>query len=80
MKGNYKKWLDRIKSKQDKLQDTTGKIGVGKTDNRCSYPFHNDGIDYCWGYAEKVDRNATQGEIETMCASNGGCAFWNRRP
>ena len=32
MKGNYKKWLDRIKSKQDKLQDTTGNIGVGKTD------------------------------------------------
>ena len=32
MKGNYKKWLDRIKSKQDKLQDTTGKIGVGKPD------------------------------------------------
>ena len=32
MKGNYKKWLGRIKSKQDKLQDTTGSIGVGKTD------------------------------------------------
>ena len=32
MKGNYKKWLDRIKSKQDRLQDITGNIGVGKTD------------------------------------------------
>ena len=32
MKGNYKKWLDRIKSKQDRLQDVTGNIGVGKTD------------------------------------------------
>ena len=32
MKGNYKKWLDRIKSKQDRLQDVNGNIGVGKTD------------------------------------------------
>ena len=32
MKGNYKKWLDRIKSKQDRLQDVIGNIGVGKTD------------------------------------------------
>ena len=32
MGGNYKKWLDRIKSKQDRLQDVIGNIGVGKTD------------------------------------------------
>ena len=32
MKGNYKKWLDRIKSKQDRLQDITGYIGIGKSD------------------------------------------------
>ena len=32
MKGNYKKWLDRINSKQDRLQNVTGNIGVGKTD------------------------------------------------
>ena len=32
MKGNYKKWLDRIKSKQGRLQDVNGNIGVGKTD------------------------------------------------
>ena len=32
MEGNYKKWLNRINSKQDRLQDVTGNVGVGKTD------------------------------------------------
>ena len=32
MEGNYKKWLNRINAKQDRLQDITGYIGVGKTD------------------------------------------------
>ena len=33
MEGNYKKWLNRINAKQDRLQDITGYIGVGKTDS-----------------------------------------------
>ena len=32
MEGNYKKWLNRINSKQDRLQDVTGNVGVGKPD------------------------------------------------
>ena len=32
MEGNYKKWLNRINAKQDRLQDVTDNIGVGKTD------------------------------------------------
>ena len=32
MSGNYKKWINRINAKQDRLQDVTGNIGVGKTD------------------------------------------------
>ena len=32
MERNYKKWLDKINAKQDKLQNTTYNIGVGKKD------------------------------------------------
>ena len=32
MSGNYKKWLDRINSKQDRLQDSIGSVGVGRPD------------------------------------------------
>ena len=31
MEGNYKKWLNRINAKQDRLQDATGSIGIGKS-------------------------------------------------
>lgn len=43
-------------------------------DTRCSYPYQpNDALDYCWGYADKIDNNKTKEEIESMC---NGCEFW----
>jgi hypothetical protein len=35
----------------------------------CSYPFHTDGISYCWGYALRVDKGT---EKDMNCA---GCEF-----
>ena len=32
MSGNYRKWLDRINSKQDRLQDVANNVGLGKPD------------------------------------------------
>ena len=43
MKGNYKKWLNRINSKQDRLQDSIGNIGVGKTDTSTTEKLDVDG-------------------------------------
>ena len=35
----------------------------------CSYPFQMDGLDYCWGYAIKVDEGK---ESEMNCSD---CEF-----
>ena len=43
MSGNYKKWLNRINSKQDRLQDSIGSIGVGKTDTSATEKLDVDG-------------------------------------
>jgi len=41
-----------------------------KKPENCDYPFHIDGISYCWGYATKVDEGK---EKEMDCE---GCEFF----
>jgi len=45
-------------------------------DPRCKYPFTPDPLNYCWGYAEKVDEGASKKEIEQFCE---GCEYWKGR-
>jgi len=37
-------------------------------DSRCKYPFTNDPLGYCWGFANKVDEKASKEEIKKMCS------------
>ena len=34
----------------------------------CAYPFTNEPLGYCWGYANMVDKGAGQAEIQAMCS------------
>jgi len=34
----------------------------------CNYPFENDPLGYCFGFANKVDKKATKEEIRKMCS------------
>jgi hypothetical protein len=40
-------------------------------DPRCTHPVNLDAIDYCWGYAEKIDK----GEEINMNELCNGCEF-----
>jgi len=39
---------------------------------KCTYPFNNDPLNYCWGYAGLVDKGASEEEIKEMCI---GCEY-----
>ena len=33
-----------------------------------NYPFTNEPLGYCWGYAKMVDKGASEKEIKAMCS------------
>ena len=43
-------------------------------DPRCTHPVNFDAIDYCWGYAEKIDK----GEEINMNELCEGCEFFKK--
>lgn len=43
-------------------------------DPRCAHPVNFDAIDYCWGYAEKIDK----GEEINMNELCEGCEFFKK--
>lgn len=51
--------LQKLKTNQHLGRDmkvTIEQYRKYKKQTGCSYPFQEDGIDYCWGYAHAVDR------------------------
>jgi len=34
----------------------------------CKYPFENESLGYCWGYANMVDNGASEAEIKAKCS------------
>lgn len=41
-------------------------------DPRCTHPVNLDSLDYCWGYAEKIDKGE-EINMEELCE---GCEFF----
>jgi hypothetical protein len=45
-------------------------------DKRCTYPFSDCAVGYCWSYAHYVDGNPAFKDIEKIC---NRCEFWKPR-
>jgi hypothetical protein len=43
-------------------------------DKRCTYPFADNALGYCWSYACYVDGERAFEYIEKICK---GCEYWN---
>ena len=76
MEGNYKKWLNRINSKQDRLQDVTGNVGIGKSDASATEKLDVNGNVKANSYKFDLQSSITPTPNTLVPKTNGSGLLW----
>lgn len=70
--GNGKKRRELWKNFKENLIDK--RLKYVNPDLRCTHPVNLDAIDYCWGYAEMIDKGK-EIDMNEFCE---GCEFFKK--